>query len=79
MALNNASSSGLADDLDTVLALQELGDASADDLVVVEQEHGDGHTDDGIGADSGRPDDQVPDDQDFRPAFIGPSVQRAGR
>ena len=70
---------GLADDLDVVLGLQQLGDAAADDLVVVEQEHGDRHTDDGIGADSGRPDDQVPDDQDFRPAFIGPSVQRAGR
>jgi hypothetical protein len=46
---------GVADDLDTVLALQELGDASPDDLMVVEQEHRDGHTGDGIGADSGLP------------------------
>ena len=45
---------GLADDLDTVLALQELGDASADDLVVVEQEHGDGLSGDGVGAERGK-------------------------
>jgi hypothetical protein len=46
--------------------------------VVVEQEHGDGHTGDAIDVDSARPDDQVPDGQDFRPAFSGPSVQRQG-
>ena len=34
---------GLADDLDVVLRLEQLGDAATDDLVVVEQEHGDGH------------------------------------
>ena len=33
----------LADDLDVVLGLEELGDAPPDDLVVVEEEHGDGH------------------------------------
>jgi hypothetical protein len=33
----------LADDLDVALALEQLRDASPDDLVVVEQEHGDGH------------------------------------
>jgi hypothetical protein len=68
----------LTDDLEIVLALQELGDASTDDLVIVEQEHGDGHTGDAIDADSARPDDQVPDGRDFRPVFIGPSVRRAG-
>ena len=34
---------GFADDLDVVLGLQQLRDAAADDLVVVEQEHRDGH------------------------------------
>jgi hypothetical protein len=53
--------SGLADDLDVVLALQELGDTSPDDLVVVEQEHGDGHSSDGSDAHVSCPGDQVPD------------------
>ena len=34
---------GLADDLDVVLGLEELAEAPADDLVVVEQEHADRH------------------------------------
>ena len=33
----------LADDLDVVLGLEQLGDATPHDLVVVEEEHGDGH------------------------------------
>jgi hypothetical protein len=33
----------LADDLDVVLALEQLRDAPPDDLMVVEQEHGDAH------------------------------------
>ena len=34
---------GLADDLDVVLGLEQLAEAAADDLVVVEEEHPDRH------------------------------------